>query len=336
MIRPTTLALFLAAIVPATLSSQDQTENGPPIPSTISAEAQAFLREARTAPEAPRTLEDWKSLRQEIEERGIAQSKDVVASLGTKVQKTEMSGVPVHVLTPRDLDTQHMDKALIHVHGGGYCLLTAESSWSVSATVADLTKLRVYSIDYRLAPENPFPIGLGDCVDAYRAIIQDVPPQNLGLFGESAGGAMVIAMTLKMQTDRLRTPAAIAAITPWVDLTLSGDSYATNNHLDPVLDAEGLIRTAAAYAGRTSTRDPLVSPLFAEYSKAFPTTLIQTGTRDLLLSDCVRLHRKMKMSMAIGIGPDSTGLSVPVRWLPMGVIAWRRCGSCGIGWRVVV
>jgi monoterpene epsilon-lactone hydrolase len=293
MIRPATVALFLSAIVTASSSSQDQGDDLA-IPSTISPEAREYLKNAPPSPPMPDSLEGWKAIQGVFEEIGRQNSQKVVKSLGTVVKETEMSGVAVHVIIPRNPDPKHQDKALIHVHGGGYCLFSAESTRDVCATVADLTRLKVYCIDYRLAPQDPFPAGLDDCVNAYEAIIKDVCPKRLGLFGLSAGGSMVIAMTLKMQDDGLPTPAAIASITPWADLTLSGETYVTNDPLDPVLDRESLKITAAAYAGKTPKNHPLVSPLFAKYSKAFPPTLIQTGTRDVLLSDCVRLHRKMK------------------------------------------
>ncbi len=91
-----------------------------------------------------------------------------------------------------------------------------------------------------------------------------------------------------MSSEGLELPAGIVAITPWVDLTLSGETYTTNDKLDPVLDSEGLRRTVDAYVGNSKRDNPLVSPLFAKLPKKFPATLIQTGTRDLLLSDCSR------------------------------------------------
>jgi monoterpene epsilon-lactone hydrolase len=290
------LILVIAlAIYPGVCSwAQDETWTTKTIPSTVSEEAQEFLRTPRPPMPIPTTDQQWQDLQKLIEEMGLQQSKEVAKSLGTKVEVTKRSGVPVHIITPKNLAPEHKGKALIHVHGGGYCIGTAASMQFACATVADLTKLKVYCIDYRLAPQHPFPAGLDDCVNAYEAILENVPAEKLGLFGVSAGGSMVVAMTLKAMSRGLPAPAAVASITPWADLTLSGDTYSTNDEFDPVLDSKSLFAFALAYSGHANRDDPLVSPLFAKYSKDFPATLIQTGSRDVLLSDCVRLHQQMK------------------------------------------
>ena len=105
---------------------------------------------------------------------------------------------------------------------------------------------------------------------------------------------MVLAMALKAQEEGLALPAAIASITPCTDLSVAGDTHGTLEGLDPVLSTKMTSYTTTAYVGHADPQNPLISPYYAEYSKAFPPTIIQTGTRDLLLSDCVRLHQKMK------------------------------------------
>jgi len=153
--------------------------------------------------------------------------------------------------------------------------------------------LKVYSIDYRLTPQHPFPAGLNDCVAAYRGIINEVSPEKLGLSGLSAGASLVLTMTLKARDEGLPMPGALACITPVTDLNATGDSCETNDGLDPVLGKRDFF-CARAYAGNADRNDPLLSPIFAKFSEKFPPTIIQTGTRDILLSDCVRLHQKMK------------------------------------------
>ena len=206
-----------------------------------------------------------------------------------------MNGVPVHVITPKRLRKADADKALIHIHGGGYTLYSSESTYFITATMADWTGLRVYCIDYRLAPEHPFPAGLDDCLAAYRAIIQEVEPKKIGMFGISAGGSMILAMVLKAEEEGLPMPGAIAGISPGsVDFTTQGDSGITLNGKDPVLTADAVPVFGRAYAGDMDLRHPMISPVYAKYSTKFPPTIIQTGTRDIFLSGCARLYRVMK------------------------------------------
>lgn len=278
----------------ATLLSQDTQKPVRTIPRTISAEAQEFLRTAPPVPPAPETLEEWKALQSEIEQKERPRSQKALHDLAEKCEIRKMGGTDVHIITPKRFNTANADKALIHVHGGGYYAYTSSSSYFITATLADLTGLRVYCIDYRLAPQHPFPAGLNDCVSAYREIIQEVAPNKTGLFGISAGGSLILSMVVKARDDGLPLPGALASVTPATDLTGTGDSYVTLDGLDPVLVAKNLPAVAKNYAGDADLKNPLISPLYAEYSKMFPPTIIQTGTRDLLLSDCVRLYRKMK------------------------------------------
>ena len=138
---------------------------------------------------------------------------------------------------------------------------------------------------------HPFPAALDDCVTAYKGIIKQVRPENLGILGESAGASLGLTMLLKARDEGLPLPAALACISPCADLTLSGDTIRTLEGLDPVLTARLMQLLQGAYAGTADKRQPLLSPLFADYTQEFPPTIIQTGTRDLLLCDCVRLHQ---------------------------------------------
>ena len=297
------LVLLLAAlnsvyIVPATGKAQDNEKPKSDVPASISAEAQTFLLNRPAISEViPTTLEQWQSEREKREVLGKKLYEACPKKYAGKAtiltfRNADGHSVHVHKMSPQTLKAKN--KALIHIHGGGFCFMSPESTCFVCAPLADATGLCVYCVDYRLAPEHPFPAGLDDCVTAYRGIVKEVCPDNLGIFGESAGGSLSLTMLLKARDEGLPMPAALACISPATDLTVSGDSFRTLDGLDPVLTRAKARAFRAAYAGNANLRQPLLSPLFAKYSRSFPPTIIQTGTRDLLLSDCVQLHEKMK------------------------------------------
>ena len=292
-----TIAIILYGQMLVTSSIAQESHPAQSIPSTISPEAQEFLRNPPPRLPSPKTPAEWKALRDSIEERERPRSKAAAETLAAKVEVRVMNGVRVHVITPKRFREADADKALIHIHGGGYCVYSSESTYFISATMADCTGLRVYCIDYRLAPEHPFPAGLDDCLTAYRAITQEVTPAKIGMFGVSAGGSMILAMVVKAQQESLPMPGAIAGMSPGsVDFTNPGDSGITLNGKDPVLTADAVPFFGRAYAGDKNLRDPLISPVYAKYSAEFPPTIIQTGTRDIFLSGCARLYRTMKDS----------------------------------------
>ena len=200
MVRYVIPTLLISTCLSATLVAQDNQRAVPPVPNTISREAQEFLRNSPpphvVVPQSP---EEWEAIRAEKQEMWTAGSMKVMEALGGTVEITRMGGVEVHIVPPRRLDPVNADTALGYVHGGGYCFGSPEATYGISAPVADRTGLRAYYIAYRLAPENPFPAGLDDCVAAYQEIITEVAPEKLGAFGESAGEGMVLAMVLKAQ-----------------------------------------------------------------------------------------------------------------------------------------
>ncbi len=299
MWRNTVLTLLACSCLSVALmaqETQDKRRPVPPVPTTISGEAQDFLRTPTVMEERafiPQTPEEWQSLQSKAEKEGNERSKKVIQALAKSVEVRQLGGIDVHVITPKTYNAANADKAIMHIHGGGFCLHTPESTYAECAPLADLTGLKVYSIDYRLAPQHPFPAGVDDCVAAYRGILEEVSPERLGVSGLSAGANLVLTMTLKARDKGLPMPGALACITPVTDLNATGDSCETNDGLDPVLGKRDFF-CARAYAGNADKDDPLLSPIFAEFSQKFPPTIIQTGTRDLLLSDCVRLHQKMK------------------------------------------
>ena len=177
---------------------------------------------------------------------------------------------------------------MLWFHGGGYVAASARTAVAPAANVARAAKVRVLSVDYRLAPEHPFPAAVLDALTAYRALLQDVPVKQIVVGGESAGGGLVIAMLIAARAAGLPMPRAVVMFSPLTDLTFSGESATTKADVDPVLSVERLSSTVAAYIGGANAKLPLLSPLFADLSD-LPPLLIQVGSFEVLLDDSVRL-----------------------------------------------
>lgn len=161
--------------------------------------------------------------------------------------------------------------------------------------MAGLGGFKSISVDYRMPPDFPFPAALDDAVAVYRELLRSIEPKSLGVYGTSAGGSLTLTTLLRAKMEGLPMPAAIALGTPTVDLSRTGDSLFTNCFVDNVLGTQdGFIReTAILYANGRDLKDPLLSPIYGDVS-GFPPAILTTGTRDLYLSNTVRMHRKLR------------------------------------------
>lgn len=206
-----------------------------------------------------------------------------------------MGGVPVFVLRPDTVPEAHQNQVLINFHGGGYVFGPGRSGTSEATVMADLGGYEVIAVDYRMPPEAPFPAAVEDALAVYRAVLETHDPANVGIFGTSAGGGLTLALVHKMKSEGLPVPGAIAPISPWSDLTETGDSYRTNEWIDNVLVSHSgyLGRAAALYADGHDLGDPLLSPINGDLD-GFPPTTLSAGTRDLFLSNSVRVHRGLR------------------------------------------
>jgi acetyl esterase/lipase len=160
-------------------------------------------------------------------------------------------------------------------------------------TSAGASGTHTWAIDYRMPPDDPYPAPLDDCLTAYRALLREHRPEDIIVRGGSAGGNLAAALVLRARDEGLPLPAAAVLMTPEVDLTESGDSFHTNLGVDSVL-TQSLMPANLLYAGGHDLAHPYLSPLFGDFAKGFPPTFLATGTRDLFLSNTVRMHRALR------------------------------------------
>ena len=245
----------------------------------------------------PTTPEGWRAFAESRATGARAALPGLLQTLGVDVQRTQMGGVPVFVLTPRQMRPENRNRLLIHVHGGCYVMGAGEAGLSEAVFMAGFGGFRVVSVDYRMPPTAYFPAALDDAMAVWRAALRENDPKKMAVFGSSAGGALTLALTLRAKAEGVPLPAAIAPGTPMADVTGVGDSFQTNAFVDNSLVAPGGFCDAATrfYANGRDLRDPLLSPVYGDV-RGFPPTILTTGTRDLLLSNTVRMHRRLRQA----------------------------------------
>ncbi|MFI5898204.1 alpha/beta hydrolase [Actinoplanes sp. NPDC051513] len=203
----------------------------------------------------------------------------------------QLGGVPVIDI---DIDGVEPRGTIFHTHGGGFAVGSARGSVGLAANLARKTGMRAVSVDYRLAPEHPYPAALQDVTAAYRALVEQAgDAEHVVVSGESAGGNLAIELLITGRLRGLTMPAAAVLFSPMTDLTVSGDSYATKAELDPSVSAQSIRTRVRDYLDATGTAptNPLVSPIFADLS-GLPPLLIQAGSHEVLLDDATSLAVK--------------------------------------------
>jgi monoterpene epsilon-lactone hydrolase len=215
--------------------------------------------------------------------------------MGVKVEPTTIAGVKAFIVTPGEIAEANRNRLLIHVHGGGYVLGPGEAGTPEAILMAGHGRIKVISIDYRMPPDFPYPAAIDDAMAVYKEVLKTTDAKKIGIFGTSTGGGMTLVMVLRAKAEGLALPGAIAPGAPWTDMTKTGDTYFTNDMVDDVLVSnDGWLGDAAVlYANGHDLKDPMLSPVYGDV-KGFPPTILTTGTRDLFLSNTVRMHRKLR------------------------------------------
>ena len=268
-----------------------------PVPTSISPEAQAVLAAGPMVTEEYPPLDDaaaWHAMIAATNAMVVKSFTDsgLMSPEGFEVEEISVDGVRVFVITPTELDPDDT-RVYLDPHGGAFIVGGGEASRGTGIMTARKTGMRVWSVDYRMPPDDPYPAAVDDCLAAYRALLEDRSPEEVVVGGVSAGGNLAAALVLRARDEGVPVPAAVIMLTPVVDFTRSGDTTRTNLGVDTVLtrDDRG---AALLYAGGHDLREPYLSPLFGDLAKGFPPTLLASGTRDILLSDTVRMHRALR------------------------------------------
>jgi len=199
----------------------------------------------------------------------------------------DAGGVPAEWITTPGVVAE---RVIYYLHGGGYVLGSINTHREMVSRLSRAASARVLILDYRLAPENPFPAAVDDSTAAYRWLLSvGVDPARLVIAGESAGGGLTVATLVALRDAGESLPRAGICLSPWVDLECLGESMVTKAEIDPVLTRDyGLLMWAKAYLGDTDPRTPLASPLYADLT-GLPPLLIQVGTAEVLFDDATRL-----------------------------------------------
>lgn len=231
---------------------------------------------------------------QDLEKHRHSQDQ-VGALLGNSKERTvrsvkisEMEGEWVSV------NRAHMKKyVILYCHGGGYSTGSSLYARTLTTKLAESTSMDVLCFDYRLAPENPYPAATEDAMKAWDYLmLLGYGARDVIVAGDSAGGNLALSLVLKLKQQERLLPRGLVLLSPWTDLTSSGKTHATRAEVDPVLDADYLERMIGNYVKEQELEDPLISPLFGDFT-GFPPTYIQVGDNEILLSDATRLHKKM-------------------------------------------
>ena len=202
------------------------------------------------------------------------------------LETIEANGVPARWVSASDANP---NKVILYLHGGGFTAGSLLSHQRLASDLSTVSGARVLLVDYRLAPEHPYPAGLDDCVIAYRWLLESgFKPGHIAIMGDSAGGGLTMSTAMRLKDEGLDQPAALVTLSPWVNLACDGETMDTKAAEDPITSREDLLRPAAEYLNGYDAKDPMVSPIHGDL-RGLPPLLIQVGTREVLLDDSRKL-----------------------------------------------
>ncbi|MFE4356163.1 alpha/beta hydrolase [Kitasatospora sp. NPDC056800] len=251
------------------------------------AQVDAMLRQPR--PDGPRSVE-------EIRVGFEALMARMIVPDGLRTTRTTLGDRPALYVEPGDeLGEGTRTGTILYFHGGGWVFGSPETAMSLTGNLVARTGFRAYSLDYRLAPEHPFPAAIEDALGAYRALLDSgEDPASIAFAGDSAGGGLSVTTCLAARDAGLPLPAAIVAFSPGLDATRAGESMDTKAGIDPIFTRENLEHTGAMYLAGADPHQPLLSPAVLADLTGFPPMLLQAGTNELLLDDSTRMAARAR------------------------------------------
>jgi len=261
-----------------------------PMPTTVSPEAQTWLESLTHTTPGPETLAERRARTDAWRAQDSAEARKLYP---VNVEEAITAGVRTDIITPMTMPAENKSRVLINLHGGGFN--SDSGSLIEGVPISNLAKIKVVSVYYRLAPENPFPAAVDDVVAVYKELRKTYKPHSIGVFGTSAGAILTCEVTVKLKQLGLPLPGALGVFSSLADFSRPGDSrqlFTLNGfpgQLQPV-DPQHLPDNE--YVGKTDRKDPVLSPLFADLHN-WPPSLLVTSTRDLLLSDTAIFHRAL-------------------------------------------
>ena len=253
--------------------------------------ARRFLDEAEPLQHQSLSDIDLEDMRSEIRAGFAPASERAIERHRIAIRQIEIAGIPCMEVMPAG---GQANRTVLYHYGGGHVAGSPFEDLPITAALADHLKARIVAVDYRLAPEHPCPAAIDDGFAVYVSISQSCAPGTWAIAGESAGGNLTLSVLQRAQANGLPMPCAAALLSPWCDLGNQGDSTTNNAGRDPTLHPDHIVDAARAYAGGRDLDDPEVSPLYGNFGPEFPPVIITTGTRDLLMSQCLQLARKLR------------------------------------------
>ena len=256
---PTLEMVTLAAAQPGPPGTREVPSRSIPVPDTVSPQMQAVIGRPFNPSFnlVPETTADWKKRVEDAARNVVATLPRLREALGVSVEPTMIGGVNAFIITPKTIPQNNRDRVLLHMHGGVRVFNPGEAGTREGIMMAGFAHYKVITVDYRMPPDFPFPAALDDAVTAYRELLKTTRPENIGIFGASAGGSLTLTTLLRAKMENLPMPGAIAPGSPTVDLTKTGDTLFTNAFVDNLLGTQdGFIRaTALLYANGRDLKD---------------------------------------------------------------------------------